>query len=295
MASRRSKRGLQIVIGLLGIIPVATGLLGLLGVQDPVYVAAGVPRIVLLDTNLRFYSGVWLGLGLALYWLIPAIETQTVLFRVLWAMIFLGGIGRLLSMTMLAWPPAPFVAFTAFEIVGAPLFILWQSRLSKTMTRASNPEAPTMKDQTNDHPSSRARNVLLWVLQILTAAAFLMAGFAGLSGQPMMVETFDKIGIGQRFRYVTGSIEIASAILLLIPLLTPVGAAHLVCTMTGAVLTHLVLIGGSPVPALVLLCFAAIILWGRFGTLKAWGAKLPARAVSAPKAGDAVTSPSHAR
>ena len=84
----------------------------------------------------------------------------------------------------------------------------------------------------------------------------------------MMVETFNKIGIGQWFRYVTGGIEVASAILLLIPRLTPVGAALLVCTMTGAVLSHLLLIGGSPVPALVLLCFAAIILWGRFKTLK---------------------------
>jgi hypothetical protein len=55
-----SKLTLQIVMGLLGIIPVATGLLGLLGVEDPFYVAVGVPPIVLLDTNLRFYSGVWL-------------------------------------------------------------------------------------------------------------------------------------------------------------------------------------------------------------------------------------------
>src|ERR1700731_3150695 len=110
----------------------------------------------------------------------------------------------------------------------------------------------------------------------------------------MMVETFDKVGVGQWFRYITGGIEVASAILLLIPRLTPVGAALLVCTMTGAVLTHLVLIGGSPVPALVLLCFAAIILWGRFGTLKASLAKLPAPAVPAPRDGGAVTSPSHA-
>lgn len=131
-----SKRALQIVMGLLGIIPVATGLLGLLGVEDPVYVAAGVPSIVLLDTNLRFYSGVWLGLGLALYWLIPTIERQTVLFRVLWAMIFVGGIGRLLSMLLLASPPVAFVAFTALEIVGAPLFILWQSRVSKLRAEA---------------------------------------------------------------------------------------------------------------------------------------------------------------
>ena len=152
-----------------------------------------------------------------------------------------------------------------------------------------------MNDQTNDQRSSRARNVALWVLQILTAAAFIMAGFGGLSGQPMMVETFDKIGMGQWFRYVTGVIEVASAILLLIPRLTPVGAALLVCTMTGAVLTHLVLIGGSPVSALLLLCFAAIILWGRFGTLKELLGKLPALAVPLRKPGDVVTSPSHAR
>jgi putative oxidoreductase len=152
-----------------------------------------------------------------------------------------------------------------------------------------------MNDRTDDQRSSRAKNVALWALQILTAAAFLMAGFAKLSGQPMMVETFDKVGIGQWFRYVTGGIEVASAILLLIPRLTPVGAALLFCTMAGAVLTHLVLIGGSPVPALVLACLAAIILWGRFGTLKAFLGNLTAPGVPAPKTEGAVTSPSHAR
>jgi hypothetical protein len=149
-----------------------------------------------------------------------------------------------------------------------------------------------MKYQTNDQRFSRAKNMTLWALQILTAAAFLMAGYGTLSGYPKMVETFDKVGIGQWFRYVTGCIEVASAIMLLIPRLTPVGAALLVCTMIGAVLTHLVLIGGSPAPALVLACFAAIILWGRFGTLKAWLGNLP---VPAAQTGNAVTSPSHAR
>ena len=152
-----------------------------------------------------------------------------------------------------------------------------------------------MRDRTYDQRSSRAKNVALWALQILTAAAFLVAGFAKLSGQPMMVETFDKVGIGQWFRYVSGGIEVASAILLLIPRLTPVGAALLVCTMTGAVLTHLVLIGGSPLPALVLACFAAFILWGRIGTLKAWLGRLPAPAVPAAEPGNAATSPAHAR
>jgi len=127
-----------------------------------------------------------------------------------------------------------------------------------------------MKDNTpvQAQRSSKGKAIALWSLQILVAAAFLMAGFAKLSGQPMMVQTFGKIGVGQWFRYVTGSIEVVSAILLLVPRLVPVGAALLVGTMCGAVLTHLVKIGGSPVPALVLGCLATMILWVRFDQLK---------------------------
>ena len=73
---------------------------------------------------------------------------------------------------------------------------------------------------TNNQPLSKAKNISLWALQILTATAFLLAGFAQFSDQPMMVETFEKVGIGQWFRFVTGGIEVASAILLLIPRLT---------------------------------------------------------------------------
>ena len=140
-----------------------------------------------------------------------------------------------------------------------------------------------MTESTHDQHSSRAKHATLWALQILTAATFLMAGFGALSGQPRMVETFDKIGIGQWFRYLTGGIEVVSAILLLIPRLVPVGAALVVCTMTGAVLTHLTLIGGPPVPAFGLLCVATIILWGRFRTAKAWLSKLPAPTVHSAK------------
>jgi hypothetical protein len=57
-------------------------------------------------------------------------------------MIFIGGIGRLLSMIMLGWPSVAFVAFTAIEIVGAPMFIWWQSRVARvasgTGTHISN-------------------------------------------------------------------------------------------------------------------------------------------------------------
>ena len=101
------------------------------GLSDPIYASANLPANALLDSNLRFFSGVWLGLGLTVFWLIPAIERQTILFRTLWGMIFLGGVGRLLSMVLVAWPPVPFIVFTVLEVVGAPMFIAWQARLTK--------------------------------------------------------------------------------------------------------------------------------------------------------------------
>jgi predicted membrane channel-forming protein YqfA (hemolysin III family) len=126
-----NKRPLQIAMCILGAIPVVTGILAMLGLSDPIYSSAGIPANALLDSNLRFFGGLWLVLGLAVYWLVPRIETETALFRTLWFMIFAGGVGRLISMLFLGLPPLPFVGFTVLEIVGAPAFVVWQSRLSK--------------------------------------------------------------------------------------------------------------------------------------------------------------------
>ena len=106
-------------------------------------------------------------------------------------------------------------------------------------------------------------NVGLWILQIGAAGMFLMAGFSKLSGDPQMVEMFDAIGFGQWFRYVTGSVEVLGAVLLLIPRLSGLGALLLVGTMLGAVATHLFVIGGSPLPAIILLIVTGLIAWGR--------------------------------
>ena len=106
-------------------------------------------------------------------------------------------------------------------------------------------------------------NVGLWIFQIGAAGMFLMAGFSKLSGDPQMIGLFDAIGLGQWFRYVTGSLEVLSAILLLIPRLSGLGALLLVGTMLGAVATHLFLVGGSPLPAIILLIVTGVIAWGR--------------------------------
>jgi putative oxidoreductase len=106
-------------------------------------------------------------------------------------------------------------------------------------------------------------NVGLWILQIGAAGMFLMVGFFKLSGDPRMVGLFDAIGVGQWFRYVTGSLEVLGAILLLIPRLSGLGALLLVGVMLGAVATHLFVVGGSPLGAIILLIVTGVIAWGR--------------------------------
>ncbi len=109
----------------------------------------------------------------------------------------------------------------------------------------------------------KTKNILLLVLQGLLALAFLAAGFSKLSGQPMMVETFAKVGFGQWLRHFTGSVEIVSAILLLIPAVVPIGALLLLATMICAVLAHLFVIGGTPIPPIILLILCSIVAWSR--------------------------------
>src|SRR6266853_1763668 len=77
--------------------------------------------------------------------------------------------------------------------------------------------------------------IALRVVQIALAGMFLLAGGSKLLGAPAMVALFDTIGIGQWFRYVTGLIEVGSAIALLVPSIAVFGALALVATMVGAI------------------------------------------------------------
>jgi putative oxidoreductase len=101
----------------------------------------------------------------------------------------------------------------------------------------------------------------LWVVRALLALTFVAAGGAKLYGVPMLVEEFHHIGLGQWFRYVTGGLEIAGAILLLAPRKAAFGALLLICIMIGATITHLFVIGGSPVPAIILLALSALVAY----------------------------------
>ena len=125
--------------------------------------------------------------------------------------------------------------------------------------------AQVLTEGTQSASGSTAKiiNVLLWVLQIAAAGMFLMVGFLKLSGNAQLVGLFEAIGLGQWFRYLTGTLEVAGAFLLLLPRTSGLGALMLAGVMTGAVVTHVFIVGGSPLGAIILLVVTGVVAWGR--------------------------------
>ncbi|QQQ77455.1 DoxX family protein [Saccharothrix sp. 6-C] len=112
-------------------------------------------------------------------------------------------------------------------------------------------------------------HLALWVLQVLLAAYFVYSGVSLLGDD--FVGKFDRIGSGQWLRYVTGVLELAGALGLLVPRLCGLAALGLVGVMAGAVVTELFVLGdteGAVLPALLLVLAAAVAL-GRRDTVRA--------------------------
>jgi len=117
-------------------------------------------------------------------------------------------------------------------------------------------------------------NIALWIVQILLALAFAMAGIMKVTQPIDRLET--RMGwvkdVGPRGVRLIGSLEILGAIGLILPAitgilpwLTPVAAAGLALTMVGAMITHGRRGEYSGIAAnLVLLVLALFIVYGRF-------------------------------
>jgi uncharacterized membrane protein len=92
---------------------------------------------------------------------------------------------------------------------------------------------------------ARRLDAAVWILRITLASIFVVIGFVKIPGSmhPMWVRLFERIGLGQWFRYVTALVEIVGGMLMVIPSATPVSVALLASAMLGALLVHVFIIG----------------------------------------------------
>ena len=128
------KRLLQMVVAVLALTPVLTGAAGV--ALGPSFLGAQAPWPADLDSHFRFLSGLFLLLGLAWYSCIPGIETKTGCFRLLAALTFAGGLGRLLSLFVAGTPSAGHMAGLLVELAAVPLLVIWQARVAKNILRS---------------------------------------------------------------------------------------------------------------------------------------------------------------
>lgn len=97
-----------------------------------------------------------------------------------------------------------------------------------------------MANSTPKSELSRGKLIALWVATLLPVALFLFAGGHKLAASPPFPDRFvNHYGLPLWFLYVTGAVEVVGALLLAIPRTAVFGSLILVCTMIGAVLTHL--------------------------------------------------------
>ena len=122
------KRGLQIILGLLSLIPLLVAVQGItVGLGRWLPAEAITPNF---DSHYRYITGYYWSLSLLAWWIIPNIEKHTTLFRIIGGAIFFGGVGRLVSMLQTGLPSPMAIAFTGLELL-FPLLILWQSKLPR--------------------------------------------------------------------------------------------------------------------------------------------------------------------
>jgi putative oxidoreductase len=107
------------------------------------------------------------------------------------------------------------------------------------------------------------QNVVRWALCVLIAFVFLMAGLGKLIGRRGMVMEFERIGLGQWFRYFTGLLEVTGAIGVLIPRFSRKAALVLATVMAGAIFAHLTVLSSPPTLPAVLLALTLILTWIR--------------------------------
>ena len=82
-----------------------------------------------------------------------------------------------------------------------------------------------------------------WALQIVVAAILLQTLFFKFTGAEESIYIFSKVGAEPWGRYASGIAELVASTLLLVPGLTPLGALLALGVITGALASHLTVLG----------------------------------------------------
>ena len=109
--------------------------------------------------------------------------------------------------------------------------------------------------------TGKARLIITWILRVLLGVTFLGIGIEKLTGTMGTIPFFDAIGWGQWFRYFSGALDTAGALLILVPRWTSLGALIITCTVGLGTFLCFTKALYNPIFPLVMTLLAAALVW----------------------------------
>jgi putative oxidoreductase len=114
-------------------------------------------------------------------------------------------------------------------------------------------------------------SIFCWALQLLVAGILLQTLYFKFTGAPESMFIFSTLGLEPWGRYGSGVAELVASMLLLAPGYAPLGALLSIAVISGAIVSHLTVLGIEVMGdggllfglALVVLLGSAAILWLR--------------------------------
>jgi putative oxidoreductase len=103
--------------------------------------------------------------------------------------------------------------------------------------------------------------LMTWLPRVAIAIAFVSIGSTKFASHSMWGDLFAHIGLGQWFRYFTGTVQIIGGCLVLIPRAFVIGIALLACTMIGAMAAWVFVLDApfnAVIPGVILIALAAV-------------------------------------
>ena len=122
----RERKLLQQAVAFAALLPVAVGLYGVLFGQALTNETVSVSGY----SHFRYLSGLLLAVGLAFWSTVPGIEEKTGRFRLLTALVVIGGLGRLLGLALTGIPSLVILGGLFVELIVTPVLCIWQTRVA---------------------------------------------------------------------------------------------------------------------------------------------------------------------
>jgi hypothetical protein len=123
------KRLLQAIIAVACLVPLITGGQSIL--YGPGFLGHPPVIPVDLDSHFRYISGIFFAVGIAFATCVPGIETKGPRFRLLGALVIMGGLSRVVSLVAVGVPSKGHLFAFAMELGVVPLLMLWQAGFAK--------------------------------------------------------------------------------------------------------------------------------------------------------------------